>query len=132
MRNADARVLRSGIAPPGARVPQIYGSPATVAALHGERGRYVLTLESACSGVSLAHTCPESEFAPTDHHVRIGTVAHCSVEADRACIALCPHDELTLDLHAPRDGNAPPLFMTRPASVAERQQRMFSACARGD
>jgi hypothetical protein len=132
MRNADARVLRSASAPPGARVPQIYGSPAAVAALRGERGRYVVALDSACSGVCLAHTCSESEFAPTDHHIRIGTIAHCSVYADRACIVLCPHDELTLDLLAPRDGNAAPLLMTRPASVAERQQRMFSACARGD
>jgi uncharacterized protein (DUF779 family) len=135
MREVDVRVLRPATAPPGVRAPQIYGSPAAVTALRAlcrERGRSVVLLDSACSGVSLAHICPESDFTPTDHQVWIGAVAHCSVHADRACIALCPHTELTLDLHAPRDGNAPPLFMTRPASVAERQQRLFSACARGE
>jgi uncharacterized protein (DUF779 family) len=134
MTEADSRVLGKRSAPPRARVPKIYGSPAAVAALlalRTERGRYVLTLNSACTGLCVAHICPEFEFTPTDHHVQIGAVAQCSVYAERSRITLCPHDELMLDLRA-GDSTAPPLFMTRPASAAESQQRLFSACARGE
>lgn len=129
----DRKVYRPQGEPPDVRGPHLDASPNTLAALQSLRtqhGRQVIVLSSACAGISAARVRSEVGFVPSDRLVRIGTLAHCPVYADPGVVALCPHAGLILDLHLSRNGR--PVFVTRPESAAEWQQRIFSDRARRD
>jgi uncharacterized protein (DUF779 family) len=112
----------------GLRVPHFAASRAALDALHTlrrSRGRQVVVLSPACARVSVAHVHSEVDYVPRPGEVRLGTLAHCPIYADPRSVETCPHDGLVLDLHA-ADRRGPAVFVTRPESAAERQQRVFS------
>ena len=116
----------------GRRLPRIVGSASASAALlqlHHDRGPQVIELGTCCAAVSIARVRDRRDFSPHEYHVRLGVVAHCSVYADIRQIELCPHEILVIELHAAPHGGSP-VFVTRPESRAERQQRVFAERAR--
>jgi len=114
--------------PAGLGVPHFTASRAALDALHRlrrSRGRQVIVLSPACARVSVAHVHTEVDYVPGPGEVRLGTLAHCPIYADRGSIETCPHDGLVLDLHAVADRRGAAVFVTRPESAAERQERIF-------
>jgi uncharacterized protein (DUF779 family) len=114
------------------RVPQVVASASASAALvklRHDRGPQVIELGTCCAAVSIARLRDRRIFSPHEYHVRLGVVAHCTVYADIRQIELCPHEILVIDLHAAPHGGSP-VFVTRPESRAERQQRVYAERAR--
>lgn len=116
----------------GMHVPQVVPSASAAAALlklRRERGPQVIELGMRCAAVSIARVHDRHNFNPHQHHVKLGVVANCTVYADIRHIEFCPHEMLVIDLHAAPHGGSP-VFITRPESRSERQQRMFADSAR--
>ena len=117
--------------PADTRSPHLDASPSALAALQSLRrqdGRQVIVLSSACAGISAARVCREVGFVPSDRLVRIGTLADCPVYADQEVVAMCPHAGLILDVYSSTNDRL--VFVIRPESTAEWQQRIFSDRAR--
>lgn len=129
----DGNVYRPHGEPPDVRIPHLDASRSAVAVLQSLRrqdGRQVIVLSSACAGISAARVRREAGFVPPDRLVRIGTLAECSVYADQEFVAMCPHAGLILDVHSTTNDRQ--VFVTRPESAAEWQQRIFSDRGRRD
>jgi uncharacterized protein (DUF779 family) len=129
----DRNVYRPQGELPDVPVPHLDASPSTLAILHSssrQHGRQVIVLSSACAGISAAQVRSEIGFVPRERLVRIGTLAHCPVYAHEKLVAMCPYSGLILDVHLSTNGTQ--VFVTRPESAAEWQQRIFSDCGRRD
>jgi uncharacterized protein (DUF779 family) len=125
-----------GHPPRNGRLPRIVGSPKAelgLAELTRERGPQVIVLSGPCVILSVAAARGRRGFVPNEHQVLVDQVARCPVYADLQHITMCPHEVIVLDLGW-RSGtaNGERAFVTRPESPAERQQRVFSARARGE
>lgn len=123
----DGKVSRPLREPADERVPHLDVSLRALAALHALRTRHgpqVIVLGPTCAGTNVAHVHNESAFIPRDRVVGIGTLAQCPVYADREAVAMCPHTGLILDVHTSANGR--PVFVIRPESAAEWQQRAFN------
>jgi uncharacterized protein (DUF779 family) len=124
-----------GYPPRTGRLPRVVGSPTaelSLAELTRERGPQVIVLSGPCAISSVAAARGRRGFVPNEHQVRVDQVANCPVYADAEQIRMCPHEVIVLDLgwHS-GTGSGDRAFVTRPESPAERQQRVFSARARG-
>jgi uncharacterized protein (DUF779 family) len=129
----DAKAYRRQGEPSDVPGSQIDASPSTLSALQTLRERHgpqVIVLGSACAGIGVARVRSETGFVPVDNLVRIGTLAHCPVYADEDTVARWSHRVLILDVHSSANGR--PVFVTRPESAAEWQQRVFADRARRD
>ena len=115
--------------------PRVVGSSnavRTLAQMCRDVGPQVILLRGPCAAVHVARTMPRREFVPREYQERIGQVADCSVYADLRHIVRCPHEVIVLELGW-QVGNADgeTSFVTRPESLAEREQRVFSERSRG-
>lgn len=113
------------------RLPRITASATATAALtklRHDRGPLAIVLGTSCATVSVARVYLCRDFDPGEQHVPLGVLAYCQVYAESQAIEACAHDVLVIDLHANVSGREP-LFVSRPESRAERQQRIFAACA---
>lgn len=131
MSSRDWKVDRPRGEPVDVRSPHLDASRGALVALHALRARYgrqIIVLGSTCAGSGVAHVRDATAFVAPDRLVRIGTLAHCPVYADREAVAICPHTGLILDVHPSANGR--PVFVTRPESSAEWQQRAFNGRAR--
>ena len=124
-----------GYPPRNGRLPRVVGSlraQLSLAELTSERGPQVIVLSGPCAISSVAAARGRRGFVPNEHQVRVGQVASCPVYADAEQIRMCPHEVIVLDAGwRSGTGSGDPAFVTRPESPAERQQRVFSARARG-
>jgi len=129
----DGKVYRPHGEPPDARGPHVDASASALATLQTLRKRHgpqVIVLGCACSGVGVARVCRATGFVTPEDLVRIGTLADSPVYADEQAAGACPHTVLILDVHSSAEGR--PVFVTRPESAAEWQQRVFGDRARRD
>lgn len=113
------------------RLPRVVASPSAHAALcrlRHDRGPLVIMLGSSAT-VSIARVCRSRDFSRDEDHVMLGTVAQCPVYMDIRYVESCLRDVLVVDLR-PHGYGGDPLFVARPESRAERQQRMFAHRAR--
>jgi uncharacterized protein (DUF779 family) len=125
-----------GYPPRNGRLPRVVGSPRaelSLAELTRERGPQVIVLSGPSAISSVAAARGRRGFVPNERQVRVDQVANCPVYADAEQIRMCPLEVIVLDLGW-RSGtvSGDRAFVTRPESPAERQQRVFSARARGD
>lgn len=104
------------------------GAHAALCRLRRERGPLVIMLGSSAT-VSVARVYRGRGLDLDDDHVMLGTVAQCPVYMDLRHIESCFRDVLVVDLHPDAYGGDP-LFVSRPESRAERQQRLFAERAR--
>ena len=114
--------------PAHACIPHIavsHSAQAALLTLGHAHGPHVVVLAATCAQVSIARVVPQADYVPSQDEVRVGTVAHCAVYARPSAFETCPHEGLVLDLQ-PAAGAL--VFVTRPESRAERQQRIFSQC----
>ena len=131
MQEDDTRSFATGNTS-GIRRPRITASARASAALlklRHDRGPQVIELGTCAAAISIARVRDRRAFTPHEHHLTLGIVAHCPVYADSRHIELCPHEMLVIELHTAQHAGSP-IFVTRPESRAERQQRMFSERAR--
>ncbi len=123
--------------PARSRVPHIVASAkaaANLADLCRAHGPQVILLSNACGMVSVARVRSRPGFKPHEYEMLIGRVMDCPVYADTRQLPQRPLDTIVLDAgwRSGDTGSADqdPLFVTRPESKAERQQRVFSEQAR--
>jgi uncharacterized protein (DUF779 family) len=134
MPRHDAKLFESQEPPAGLRVPHLTGSRSALdalSALRRSQGGQVIVLGPVCARVSVAHVRARSGYAPHRGEIRIGTLAHCPIYATRSCIETCPHERLILDVVLATGRRGAPVFLTRPESRMERQERVFSSRAWG-
>lgn len=133
MPRHDPKLFESDQPPTGLRVPHVSASRHARSALdvlRRSQGRQVIVLGATSARLSVAHVRRAAGYVAYSGEVRIGTVAHCPVYAALGCIETCPHDALVLDLHGV-DARGVPVFVTRPESRVERQERILNRHAVG-
>lgn len=91
----------------------------------------MLVLGTSLGAVCIARVLPRQGFTPAPYYAVIGQVAHCPVYAHMREATACQHSTLVLDGRRDTVGGDP-VFLTRPESRAERQQRVYAEHARGD
>jgi uncharacterized protein (DUF779 family) len=112
---------------PAPRIVTSGKAKAALETIRQQHGTQVIVLRSACSAPSIARVRSRAAFLPQEHQVVIGSVARCPVYVDSREINSCPHETIMLDLAAaPAYGTDDTNLITRPESVAEREERIFS------
>jgi hypothetical protein len=112
--------------------PHVIASPLVSAVLEQlcrDGGPQVIVLAPSHASLRLARVLQRRRFVPNERHVLVGTVAHCPVYADVRHTALYPNEALVMVLGRPFGIDAP-VFLTRPESTGEWQQRVLDPCIR--
>ncbi|MDP9091414.1 MAG: hypothetical protein M3N95_00315 [Actinomycetota bacterium] len=114
--------------------PHVIASPpvsAVIEQLRRDRGPQVIVLAPSRAALRLALVRQGRGFVPNEHEVLVGTVAHCPVYADSRHTALYPNEALVVVLGRPCGVDDAPVFLARPESSAEWQQRVLGPRIRG-
>jgi hypothetical protein len=132
MPRHDNELFARAAAAPDA--PHVMASPPASAVLEQlgrDRGPQVIVLAPSRAALRLARVRQGREFVPNEHEVLVGTVAHCPVYADLRHTALYPNEALVVVLGRPCGVDDAPVFLARPESSAEWQQRVLDPRNRG-